>query len=61
MNGRGGVVRFFLFLSLLLSIVGCDSTTSVADGNETVLRGALAAKVRGLDPGDIGDTTSSLA
>ena len=60
MNSRGGVAKFFLFLSLLLSIVGCDSTTSVADGNETVLRGALAAKVRGLDPGDIGDTTSSL-
>jgi len=42
----------------LLIIAGCSSSAP-ADSNEVVLHGALAAKVRGLDPGDIGDTTSS--
>ncbi len=48
------------FAAMLLIIAGCDSSTSIVDSNEVVLYSALAAKVRGLDPGDIGDTTSSL-
>jgi len=58
MNGRGGVVAFFFLLFFLLT-AGCDNLTTVSDGNEAVLYSALAANVRGLDPGDIGDTTSS--
>lgn len=49
-----------LFTTMLLIIAGCDNPASVTDANEIVLYSALAAKVRGLDPGDIGDTTSSL-
>jgi len=48
------------FATTLLIIAGCDSSASVSDANEVVLHSALTAKVRGLDPGDIGDTTSSL-
>ena len=43
----------------LLIIAGCDGSKSAADSNEVVLHSALGAKVRALDPGDIGDTTSS--
>lgn len=43
----------------LVSVAGCGSSSPPADANEVVLYGALAAKIRGLDPGDIGDTTSS--
>lgn len=46
--------------ALLLIIAGCDGSSPGADPNEITLHTALAAKVRGLDPGDIGDTTSSL-
>ncbi len=49
-----------VFTSALLIIAGCEVGTSVADSNEAILYSALAAKVRGLDPSDIGDTTSSL-
>jgi len=49
-----------LFTTALFIIAGCDSSAPQADSNEVVLYGALGAKVRGLDPGDIGDTTSSL-
>ncbi|MHC4220785.1 MAG: ABC transporter substrate-binding protein [Planctomycetota bacterium] len=41
-----------------LCFVGCDNSPKPAD-DEVVLYTALAAKVRALDPGDIGDTTSS--
>lgn len=46
-------------ISVWTLIAGCDGSPSRTDSNEMVLYGALAAKVRGLDPGDIGDTTSS--
>jgi len=45
---------------LLLAGFGCERNNPIADSNEQVLYGSLAAKVRGLDPGDIGDTTSSM-
>jgi len=44
----------------LLIIAGCGSSSSGNEPNEIVLYTALSAKVRGLDPGDIGDVTSSL-
>ena len=59
MNERGGSVAFFIFLFLSI-IAGCDGSASQGDSNDVVLYGALSAKVRGLDPGDIGDVTSSL-
>ena len=46
-------------LAALVTVAGCDNATPVADSNEVVAYGVLAAKVRGMDPGDIGDTTSS--
>ncbi len=48
-----------LITAVLLVIAGCRGSTSPPDSNEIVLYSALPAKVRGLDPGDIGDTTSS--
>lgn len=53
--------KFFISLVCVatLAIAGCDGSRTSADANETVLYSALGAKVRGLDPGDIGDTTSS--
>lgn len=67
MNGRRGLTTFFLFVFLAFMVLlgvlsifaGCGRSASVPDSNEVVLYSALAAKVRGLDPGDIGDTTSS--
>ena len=49
-----------VFTAALLIIAGCDGSPQGTDSNEITLHTALAAKVRGLDPGDIGDTTSSL-
>jgi ABC-type transport system substrate-binding protein len=49
-----------LITAALLVIAGCRGSTSAPDVNEMVLYSALPAKVRGLDPGDIGDTTSSI-
>ena len=49
-----------LVLICSLFITGCKNTAKQSDANEMVLYSAIAAKVRGLDPGDIGDTTSSL-
>jgi len=43
----------------LVTVAGCGSSSPPAEANEVVLYGALAAKIRGLDPGDIGDTTSA--
>ena len=53
--------RVLISFSLLavLAIMGCDNSTRDGDANEAVLYTALGAKIRGLDPGDIGDTTSS--
>ena len=52
------LISFFLFA--VLAVCGCDSSPGNIDSNEVVLYTALGAKVRGLDPGDIGDTTSSV-
>ena len=49
-----------LITTALLVIAGCDGSKSPPDSNEIVLYSALPAKVRGLDPGDIGDVTSTL-
>jgi len=43
----------------IVFVAGCDRAPAGADSNEAVLYSTLPAKVRGLDPGDIGDTTSS--
>lgn len=42
-----------------LIIGGCKGAAPAEDSNEIVLYSALAAKIRGLDTGDIGDTMSS--
>ena len=43
-----------------LALAGCDSTNNNdSPPNQVVRYGAISAKVRGLDPMDIGDTTSS--
>ncbi len=57
--------RTTAILSGLLSFVllitsGCDLASRQTDDNTTTIYGAYTAKVRGLDPGDIGDTTSSI-
>lgn len=48
-----------LILAILLITAGCGPSVDKPDPNNTVLYSAYGAKVRGLDPGDIGDTTSS--
>lgn len=54
------------FLSILLTttalfiIAGCSHSPSGSDANEMVLHSILPTKIRGLDPGDIGDVYSSL-
>jgi len=49
-----------VFITAMLTTAGCGSSPSPADSNEAVIYSALAGKIRALDPGDIGDTTSSL-
>ncbi|MBU1518212.1 MAG: hypothetical protein KKE31_00600 [Planctomycetes bacterium] len=49
---------FIPFVLLITS--GCDLSGNQADSNTTTIYGAYTAKVRGLDPGDIGDTTSTI-
>jgi oligopeptide transport system substrate-binding protein len=48
-----------LIPAVLLIAGGCNYSADKQEPNETVLYSAYGAKVRGLDPGDIGDTTSS--
>ncbi len=54
----GSLVATFL---LTVALVGCGDNSSAGSGGEGLLvtRGAISAKVRGMDPMDIGDTTSS--
>lgn len=54
-------MKFFGYVLTAFVIItaGCDRTPSGAGNGQVVLNSALTAKVRGLDPGDIGDTTSS--
>jgi len=59
MNGRGVAVTFFLFL-LLFVFTGCGKSPSGDDSNDMVLYTNLPTKIRGLDPGDIGDVYSAL-
>jgi len=40
-------------------MAGCRYSAEKPDPNDTVLYSSHGAKVRGLDPGDIGDTTST--
>lgn len=55
-------MRYFLLASelLLLLISGCKYSATSIDPNESVLYSTHAGKVRGLDPGDIGDETSNI-
>lgn len=46
-------------VSALAVVTGCGKSSSRPDPKEGVLYSVLPAKVRGLDAGDIGDTTSS--
>ncbi len=48
------------FIAALLTLAGCDSSSSKTEPNQITIHSALGAKIRGLDPGDIGDTTSAL-
>ena len=48
------------FTAALLIIAGCGHSPSADDANEMVLHSILPTKIRGLDPGDIGDVYSSL-
>jgi len=45
---------------VVLSLAGCGHSPSGSDANEVVLHSILPTKIRGLDPGDIGDVYSSL-
>ena len=49
-----------LFVITLLFFAGCDGGSDSSDANEMVLYSNLPAKIRGLDPGDIGDVYSAL-
>ncbi len=54
-------MRHFLVILLFLTFVsGCRHSADKPDPNDSVLYSTHSAKIRGLDPGDIGDTTSSL-
>ncbi|HBG78678.1 MAG TPA: hypothetical protein DDW84_07550 [Phycisphaerales bacterium] len=49
-----------LFSAFAFSLIGgCGRSSDNQDANESVLYSTYSAKIRGLDPGDIGDTTSS--
>ncbi|MCK5226216.1 MAG: ABC transporter substrate-binding protein [Planctomycetes bacterium] len=54
---RSTVLLTVIFI--LLAVAGCDSRSG-RDANEVVLYSVLPTKIRGLDPGDIGDVYSSL-
>ena len=49
-----------LFVITLLFFAGCDGGSDSSDANEMVLYSNLPTKIRGLDPGDIGDVYSAL-
>jgi len=49
-----------VFTTALLIIAGCSSSPSGDDSNEVVLYTTLPTKIRGLDPGDIGDVYSAV-
>ncbi|MDD5135234.1 MAG: ABC transporter substrate-binding protein, partial [Phycisphaerae bacterium] len=48
-----------LIPAVLLMAAGCNYSADKPEPHNSVLYSAYSAKVRGLDPGDIGDTTSS--
>jgi len=49
MNGRGGVITFFLFLFLAI-VAGCGDSSSDGEPNEMVLQHALNSKIKSFDP-----------
>ena len=49
-----------LLAVVLIMISGCDGEPLIGDSNEVVRHIVLRSKVRGLDPGNISDVTSSL-
>lgn len=55
-------MKFLIILltAVLLVIGGCGRSPSGADSNEMVLHAILPTKIRGLDPGDIGDVYSAM-
>ncbi len=48
-----------VLVATLLTFAGCDGSPTDGQSNENVMYSALSSKIRGLDPGDIGDVTSS--
>ncbi|MFC1780773.1 ABC transporter substrate-binding protein [Planctomycetota bacterium] len=48
-----------MLTAVILMIFGCGDSASNQDPNEMVLQHVLRAKISSLDPGNIGDTTSS--
>ena len=54
-----GVIISLLFAFLISSISGCDKSAAGDDAGEMVLYSSLPAKVRSMDPGDIGDKISA--
>jgi len=66
MNGRSTLKIFFFFLLLIIIIFLQQlfskklNSPKKTDPNDTVLYSTHSAKVRGLDPGDIGDVTSAI-
>jgi len=50
----------WVLLSFLSVLAGCKYSSSHRDPNDSVLYSTHPAKIRGLDPGDIGDQTSAL-
>jgi len=59
---KGVVLKLLtvLFVIAVLFFAGCDGSSSSEDPNEMVLYANLPTKIRGLDPGDIGDIYSAL-
>ncbi len=55
------IITILTLSTILLSGCGREENTQTTDtGDKKIIHAALGAKVRGLDPGDIGDVTSSV-
>lgn len=64
MHSRMARIVATLAVVMVVSMSGCggkdnNGSSGVDDSTLEIRRGALGAKIRGLDPGDIGDVTSS--
>jgi ABC-type transport system substrate-binding protein len=54
-----GIFLFSSITAILFISSGCGHSSDNKDANESVLYSSHTSKIRGLDPGDIGDTTST--